>query len=577
MKKVPLRVFLNGVLLAPVKPVRLTMKLSAIPDLYERDEPSFEFYNSEQDLLDPTTTVEGLGSPLDVYINADEDDDETTTPEQWTEQETECSDDETANNLQRTALIQKSCAFPSIQAVGDISVEQFESGSVFKMSVENAELPTLDTIGDLSPPSAHVVLLGIAYALRHMHALGIVHLDICLENVLLTRDRKPILTGFDYAFYVRDGPSILPAPGAQSAPELAKGGGIGPAVDVFDFGFFMRRYNSDGRYESLITKCVSPNPADRPSAAAIVQSLTGPEHEKILSHPIVANYLAELREQEPALSLKEFDLSALESVCQFEPLTTLFEEKRTKSKCVLKCIPVASEAQIKELEKLAPSTCPSVVRYCGINVHRTLRTLVVFLQRPFYPKDLQQAMNEPNAFDLTGKFILVFGIAKGLEYLAASDIAHGNLRPSNVLLDSENAPILVGCPLSPTLRLKGPPSERGKTESILYCAPEVLKNGAIADGAGDIYALGMVMYSLFDGGEFASQPETKLKFELTFGKRPALAYPVPQPFRLLIARCWKDIPEARPSVTEVLAQLQHPSFLDLVDKVRIKRYMDRFD
>jgi serine/threonine protein kinase len=204
--------------------------------------------------------------------------------------------------------------------------------------------------------------------------------------------------------------------------------------------------------------------------------------------------------------------------------------------------------------------------------------VAVSLQRPFYANgDLQQALKKSSRFDVTARFILAFGIAKGVEHLALHGSGHGNLRPSNVLLSATDEPVLVGYTLSPAVRSRESLAERVKGESKLYCAPEILNDSSLADGASDVYALGMIIHSLFC--PWATESPAKLKFEIALGKRapPSEAEAIPQPFRVLIDQCRNPDPRERPTARDVVNQLQHPSFLVDTDEVRIEQYLEQFD
>jgi hypothetical protein len=217
-------------------------------------------------------------------------------PGTWTEKKIECPNEEVARALHQKALIQKHCAFPSIQAVDQISIAPSRNGWVFRMLVQNAHLQSLTEIGHISASAAHIVLLGIAYALRHMHSKGIVHFNVGPGRIRLLSEHEPILTGFGYAFHMRHGPSTIPPQRdrRELIPEIAEGSKFGPPADIWDFGLLVELYNSAGQYDSLITQCLSRNPADRPSAAAIADDLTGGEYGEIVSQADVARYLTRL-------------------------------------------------------------------------------------------------------------------------------------------------------------------------------------------------------------------------------------------------------------------------------------------
>ncbi len=83
---------------------------------------------------------------------------------------------------------------------------------------------------------------------------------------------------------------------------------------------------------------------------------------------------------------------------------------------------------------------------------------------------------------------LAWQVAMGLEAIHAAELIHGNLRPSNVLVDEEDAVRLADLGLPQLPDLDGP-----ATPGILHLPPEQLTGDTPASPAGDIYALGVIL------------------------------------------------------------------------------------
>lgn len=87
------------------------------------------------------------------------------------------------------------------------------------------------------------------------------------------------------------------------------------------------------------------------------------------------------------------------------------------------------------------------------------------------------------------------GIARGLAELHAGGVVHRDLKPSNVLLDErENPPR----PRLTDFGITRPDATAGDLASAAYIAPELWR-GAAHTAAGDLYALGIVLYELSCG------------------------------------------------------------------------------
>ena len=159
-------------------------------------------------------------------------------------------------------------------------------------------------------------------------------------------------------------------------------------------------------------------------------------------------------------------------------------------------------------------------------------------------------------WDLTHKIIIIIGMSLGLQYLHSMNIAHRDIKPGNILLDSNFYPVLCDFGLSKNISQ----SEKLVTRGIgtpLFCAPEVMDLEEVDDYDGkkaDIYSFGMTIYSiLFDKIPFDDNlSEYELRNKIINGDRPKLeeGY-ISEKMKNLIKSCWDMDPDKRPEIQDI--------------------------
>ncbi|KAG6727527.1 hypothetical protein I3842_02G131300 [Carya illinoinensis] len=103
----------------------------------------------------------------------------------------------------------------------------------------------------------------------------------------------------------------------------------------------------------------------------------------------------------------------------------------------------------------------------------------------------------PPELDWPSRLKIVKGIAKGMGYLhtelASSDIPHGNLKSSNVLLSPDYDPLISEYGFSPLIN----PANAAQ-ELFAYKAPEAAHSGQLSPAC-DVYCLGIVILEILTG------------------------------------------------------------------------------
>lgn len=119
-----------------------------------------------------------------------------------------------------------------------------------------------------SAEEAMPILAGLAAALDHLHARGLVHLDLRPENVVVTPDGEPKLIDFGLASTAGTAQALADGATASNtaylAPEQARGDPVTTATDVFALGCVV--------YELLTGKPPFPEPEAQPGRNAAIRA-----------------------------------------------------------------------------------------------------------------------------------------------------------------------------------------------------------------------------------------------------------------------------------------------------------------
>ncbi|MCK6212265.1 protein kinase [Georgenia sp. EYE_87] len=216
--------------------------------------------------------------------------------------------------LQREAVAIASLRHPDIVTVHDAGVEGDTAYLVMEL-IEGRDLAEVLRGGPLPVPEALRVVERVAGALSAAHAAGIVHRDVKPANVLLHGDDVTVVD-FGIAAAAQAAGASLTEPGTvvgtadYMAPEQAEGAEVTPASDVYALGCLMTaaltgRPPFTGAHpldvlrqhaaasppglaaqvpelprdlDALVAAMLAKDPADRPSTAAVLQTLRAPRH-----------------------------------------------------------------------------------------------------------------------------------------------------------------------------------------------------------------------------------------------------------------------------------------------------------
>ncbi|KAK8897638.1 hypothetical protein M9Y10_015601 [Tritrichomonas musculus] len=155
----------------------------------------------------------------------------------------------------------------------------------------------------------------------------------------------------------------------------------------------------------------------------------------------------------------------------------------------------------------------------------------------------------------TKKFILIYGIAAGMQFLHSRKILHGDLKPSNILLDEHLCPKIADFGLLNILlgenTMKMCYLNKGVTENPVYLAPEVL-NAKKFTTKSDVYSFSMLMYEIISSQHLHNFSIRKINLKtVKNGYRPEFNFPIVNSYRNLIESCWSEDPSKRPTFKQI--------------------------
>jgi serine/threonine protein kinase len=120
--------------------------------------------------------------------------------------------------------------------------------------------------------------------------------------------------------------------------------------------------------------------------------------------------------------------------------------------------------------------------------------------------DLERFMRENRDLPLGQKLGLVAQVAEGLAFANSREIAHGDLKPSNVFVDGARDVTILDFGIAKWLAALLEAGSRPEGLVVNYLAPEQVL-GSPFDARSDIFALGLMLYEFVSGKyPFAAEP-----------------------------------------------------------------------
>jgi len=158
------------------------------------------------------------------------------------------------------------------------------------------------------------------------------------------------------------------------------------------------------------------------------------------------------------------------------------------------------------------------------------------------------------------------GIVDGLQYLHSRNVAHRELKPSNILLvRPDMVPKISDFGLKKVIQMLVKRADMlGEPK---YMAPEVFEEEMVRGFTADVYSLSVILYELFSGVAAETElGETIIEIikAVLNGTRPKITTDMPKTLAKLIEKGWSGRPDERPDLEKFRDEL-----LDMMTFLRL--------
>lgn len=189
---------------------------------------------------------------------------------------------------------------------------------------------------------------------------------------------------------------------------------------------------------------------------------------------------------------------------------------------------------------------PNVVRLLGASLMSDNICLVF----EFMTRSLRELLNSGEPYDARQ---VLLDLLNGLKFIHSRNVIHRDLKPSNLMLDENNTVKISDFGLA---RVKTEAVTMTKCGTVSHCAPEVLR-GLRYTFSADVFSVGIIAWELMTrrvayGG---TNPMSVVMHVLAGDSLPT-PKSCPKYYKQFMEVCWRQDPESRPSIDDLLGQVQ---------------------
>ncbi|GIV20008.1 MAG: serine/threonine protein kinase [Armatimonadota bacterium] len=205
----------------------------------------------------------------------------------------------------------------------------------------------------------------------------------------------------------------------------------------------------------------------------------------------------------------------------------------------------------------SPLNHPRIARILQVAEHEGQLVLVTEFVRGIH---LKERIRRVAPFTLSVAVDIALAVAEGLESAHRAGIAHGDLRPHNIIVSQEGLIKITDFGLLPAFQASMMAQTAWLTRAAPYLPPEVSEGWHITPSA-DVYALGVILFEMLTGG-VPFPADTPVAVALRHAKDPppsprAVNPGVPRAVEGIVLKAMQKLPEQRyPDMSSMLHDLR---------------------